>query len=217
MSKIIFDILLPPSNWDIQRYWAIGCSRLTITLGILGGRNYSPHVVSLWYLYLFCVLFVYISGNGILGAGVRKTWYVWENGYQLIIIWEPEGQFEDKAGCKYVQDATRLYLFRLKLEYFTVSCGQEFETDLQFHNKLQQGPGPAPGSENISIIYSHTYLTATVRQPTARLGKEFQDVKGKIPTNSFLKTNCFLIFTGQKTRGSNDLRLLSLDGPGLRR
>ena len=111
----------------------------------------------------------------------------------------------------------RLYLFRLKLEYFTVSCGQEFETDLQFHNKLQQGPGPAPGSENISIIYSHTYLTVTVRQPTPRLGKEFQDVKGKIPTNSFLKTNCFLIFPGQKTRGSNDLRLLSLDGPGLRR
>lgn len=81
-------------------------SPIQITLGILGGGNYSPHVVCLWYLYLFCVLFVYISGNGILGAGVRKTWDVWENGYQLIIIWEPEGQFEDKAGCKYVQDAT---------------------------------------------------------------------------------------------------------------
>lgn len=32
------------------------------------------------------------------------------------------------------------YLFRLELEYFMVSCGQEFETDLQFHNKLQQAP-----------------------------------------------------------------------------
>ena len=65
------------------------------------------------------------------------------------------------------------YLFRLELKYFMVSCGQEFETDLQFHNKLQQARPPR--SENISIIYSHTYLTATVRQPTARLGKEISE------------------------------------------
>ena len=146
MSKIIFDILLPPSNWDIQRYWAIGGSRLTK----------SDHTWNTWWeelfftcrklmiSYLFCVLSVYISGNGILGAGVRKTWDVWENVYQLIIIWDPEGQVEDRGQVvNMCRMPLRLSLFRLELEYFMVSCGQEFETDLQFHNKLQQGPGPS--------------------------------------------------------------------------
>ena len=56
---------LPALDWESQ-----------ITLGILGGRNYSPCVARIMISYLFCLLFVYISGNGILGAGVRKTWDV---------------------------------------------------------------------------------------------------------------------------------------------
>lgn len=55
---------------------AARASQSQITLGILGGRNYSPRVASFMISYLFCVLSVYISGNGILGAGVRKTWDV---------------------------------------------------------------------------------------------------------------------------------------------
>ena len=109
MSKIIFDILLPPSNWDIQRYWAIGCSRLTK----------SDHTWNTWWEELFStcrklMISLFILCIVCLHIGKWDSWRWREKNLGCMREWlsinnhlrEPEGQFEDKAGCKYVQDAT---------------------------------------------------------------------------------------------------------------